>query len=422
MGIAAHSPWLALNTPALSAIFDTSRGYLLLVRPRRPAPIPEFIQAIYLHVRRPDWSTPLPRVTLTESSITATSFDLRWRANVHHHKIPFAWQGRLTSTREGGFRYEVEGHASAEFFTNRTGLCLLLPQELEGWPAELRLASRPVIKSSFPTLIQRKAPFPPFHSLHFAGGEIQFEGDRFEIEDQRNWGDASFKAYPLVSPAKPYALKAGETFQHAVEFRPSPTPTSREKPAGRIPIRPRFTIPAIHFETGPSPEPPVDTLVGETFSREPSLPKLRFSIHPQVHIFDEALIVRNADSLRPIVRSLLYRAPGRDIHPILTSSPHPTLNIAPEIERIWALLAALAAAEGGASTLTICNPARETRQLLERVFGTQPGTAVLHSSPIPGTGAGREVLIGGERWAINPDPLPAKVEGHALPPFSCLKI
>ncbi len=43
---------------------------------------------------------------------------------------------------------------------------------------------------------------------------VRMEGDTWEMEDHRNWTDASFKTYvrPLALPW-PYTLKAGETVQ-----------------------------------------------------------------------------------------------------------------------------------------------------------------------------------------------------------------
>jgi D-apionolactonase len=46
---------------------------------------------------------------------------------------------------------------------------------------------------------------------------VLLEGNKFEMEDQRNWGDASFKTYvcSLLDPW-PYTLKAGEHFEQSV--------------------------------------------------------------------------------------------------------------------------------------------------------------------------------------------------------------
>jgi len=49
---------------------------------------------------------------------------------------------------------------------------------------------------------------------------VRFEGDTWEMEDHRNWTDASFKTYvrPLALPW-PYTLKAGETVKQSVSVK-----------------------------------------------------------------------------------------------------------------------------------------------------------------------------------------------------------
>ena len=58
-----------------------------------------------------------------------------------------------------------------------------------------------------------------------------FEGDTFEMEDQRQWGDASYKTYvrPLALPW-PYMLKDGERFSQAVSITWRKTDAVRVKP------------------------------------------------------------------------------------------------------------------------------------------------------------------------------------------------
>ena len=67
----------------------------------------------------------------------------------------------------------------------------------------------------FPAQISPGQPVQDIRGLtHSVGGvkvDLGFAGDIFEMEDQRNWTDASFKTYcrPLSLP-RPYRIKAGE--------------------------------------------------------------------------------------------------------------------------------------------------------------------------------------------------------------------
>ncbi|EEN79928.1 hypothetical protein HMPREF0539_1938, partial [Lacticaseibacillus rhamnosus LMS2-1] len=49
--------------------------------------------------------------------------------------------------------------------------------------------------------------------------DIVFSGEVFEMEDQRNWSDASFKTYcrPLSWPS-PFWLRAGERVEQAISI------------------------------------------------------------------------------------------------------------------------------------------------------------------------------------------------------------
>ena len=74
-------------------------------------------------------------------------------------------------------------------------------------------------------------------------------GDTFEMEDQRNWTDASYKTYvrPLGLPY-PYTLNAGETIEQAVELRFEGTAPARAGGAGT----PEITV-AVGAQAGPVP-------------------------------------------------------------------------------------------------------------------------------------------------------------------------
>jgi hypothetical protein len=86
---------------------------------------------------------------------------------------------------------------------------------------------------------------PAFARLALSGrhvsAEFSFTGDHFEIEDQRNWTDASFKSYsrlPVVS-AEPEHLAAGTRLQQTVSV--SATVRGRA-PRTRAPAVPQIVI------------------------------------------------------------------------------------------------------------------------------------------------------------------------------------
>ena len=89
------------------------------------------------------------------------------------------------------------------------------------------------VEGLFPDLISPHQPFIDMQSIAHptAGGEvvIRFEGDLWEMEDQRNWTDASYKTYstPLRLPY-PVEIREGET----VSGRGSPSKPEASRHAG----------------------------------------------------------------------------------------------------------------------------------------------------------------------------------------------
>ena len=138
---------------------------------------------------------------------------------------------------------------------NRTGFAILHPLEgVTGRPVTVLRTDGGVDRSEFPVLIDPAQPIAEIRALtHEVMPGVRVEctmnGDTFEMEDQRNWSDASYKTYvrPLALP-HPYTLRAGETLRHSVELsfegaapavpaqaEPPPTTVRLGKATGTLP-------------------------------------------------------------------------------------------------------------------------------------------------------------------------------------------
>lgn len=97
-----------------------------------------------------------------------------------------------------------------------------------------------------PYLIEPWQPFQQIAALtHHAQGwriECRLEGDVFEMEDQRQWGDVSFKTYNrLLALPWSYSLPEGPTLDQVVRVRCRPTPAAAPVPPPRLTVpKPRF--------------------------------------------------------------------------------------------------------------------------------------------------------------------------------------
>ncbi len=74
----------------------------------------------------------------------------------------------------------------------------------------------------FPDLIEPWQPFKDMRAITHTvmphvTAECRMEGDTFEMEDQRNWSDASYKTYvrPLALPW-PYRIPAGQAVRQRI--------------------------------------------------------------------------------------------------------------------------------------------------------------------------------------------------------------
>jgi hypothetical protein len=168
----------------------------------------ETVRRISVAVRDQNWNTIPGQHRITRVEQQADSFLVEFAVEHKAHDIDFAWQGRITGSPDGRIRYEMDGEAKSHFRYNRIGLCILHPfKECAGRPYVARTPQGEV-RGTLPREIgpQRFEQgvyvplFPSFSHLavDLEGGaqaNMTFEGDLFEMEDQRNWTDASFKTY-----------------------------------------------------------------------------------------------------------------------------------------------------------------------------------------------------------------------------------
>ncbi|GLS88193.1 hypothetical protein GCM10010873_31670 [Cypionkella aquatica] len=178
----------------------------------------EIIRAIAYLVRDRDWGTLSPVISEEHIDSEYISFQAR-----------YANQGAslLVSMRidfADGLTFTADARAIGAFETNRAGFTVLHPIiGVAGQPVTVEHCDGVVREAEFPLLI---APWQPFQNLraltHGLGGwqvRCQMDGDTFEMEDQRQWGDASYKTYvrPLALPW-PYRIAADSGFSQAVRL------------------------------------------------------------------------------------------------------------------------------------------------------------------------------------------------------------
>jgi hypothetical protein len=151
-----------------------------------------------------------------------------------------ALSGRLEiAARADSLDATLTLEAHRDFSANRAGFTLLHPiAGIAGAPLEIRHPDGSREAGRFPERISPTQPARDIAGLSYASGgaavDLAFEGEVFEMEDQRNWADASFKTYcrPLALPY-PYTIAAGTrvTQRIAARFSASAATAQEARPA-----------------------------------------------------------------------------------------------------------------------------------------------------------------------------------------------
>ena len=197
----------------------------------------EILRRVYVAVRDDHWVT-IPMTVVHSKVVPAPdSFLVELEAEHRQGPVHFRWKGTIRGEPSGTVRFEMDGEAVSTFLRNRIGICVLHPIETcAGLPCRVRHADGPVEDGAFPRLISPHQPFRGVRALSYEiepgmVAEVQFQGEVFETEDQRNWSDHSFKTYstPIDLP-KPVEVKAGTRVQQAITLRLVPEALARGAP------------------------------------------------------------------------------------------------------------------------------------------------------------------------------------------------
>jgi hypothetical protein len=198
----------------------------------------EAIRAVSYIVRDRNWGTYNPEISDLVIEQDASGFRVGYRAVCKDAQQAFAYTARIEGDASGNLSFAADGEALTDFLTNRTGFVVLHPVAgVSGAPVTVERVDGSIEDSRFPELIDPSCPFMDLRALThepLPGVRVacRMEGDIFEMEDQRNWLDASYKTYvrPLALPW-PYTIAKGEKLSQRVSLAISGKP-SRPASAG----------------------------------------------------------------------------------------------------------------------------------------------------------------------------------------------
>jgi hypothetical protein len=185
----------------------------------------EVLRSLAFLVRDENWGTYVPTLSNVVIDQRADGFSVSYRAVCSREGQEIGYEARIEGRGDGSLEFSGTATPVTDFLTARTGFVVLHPlQGVAGRPVEVEHVDGQIVKSTFPALVNPVQPFLNIRSLAHEvvpglQAVVRMEGDTFEMEDHRNWTDASFKTYvrPLALPW-PYTLKAGETVQQSVKL------------------------------------------------------------------------------------------------------------------------------------------------------------------------------------------------------------
>lgn len=232
----------------------------------------EILRRVYAAVRDRNWETIPAQISNLKCEAQAAAFRISYYATHREREIDFVWRGEITGDAAGTIRFTFDGEARATFLRNRIGFCVLHPAELAGQPCRARYANGSEYATAFPELVAAEQPVRALHDLsgithEVAPGlwaEVTFSGDLFEMEDQRNWIDASYKTFctPLRLPF-PLEISAGTRIKQSVELRLHGSPSTVSAESAQVNqadqgirlsrTEQRFALPPLGLGLGPHP-------------------------------------------------------------------------------------------------------------------------------------------------------------------------
>ncbi|MGV8882078.1 MAG: hypothetical protein ACOH19_07970 [Rhodoglobus sp.] len=216
------------------------------------------LRMVRVVARDRNWNTVPTSVTALRSGETSVEIDLTMVG------LGATISATLTIEVDAGLRLSVSGTSHAAFVRNRLGLVVLHPPGVAGAPLTVISPDGSRIDTAFPRHVSPRQPAFDIAALQWTADSIEstlsFEGEVFEMEDQRNWTDASFKTYstPLALPF-PVALPAGYEFSQTLELvssRVAPAQAERSAPITLVAAGPVPEI-SVGASTAPGPGPSI---------------------------------------------------------------------------------------------------------------------------------------------------------------------
>ena len=288
----------------------------------------EVLRRVYFAVRGAYWDT----IPAAIEEITVERHDDRFvvelTASCRSDIAVYAWTGRIEGRPDGTVSVVIDGKALADFESPRIGLCVLFGGKVfAGQPYCLDRAGGGEVKGVFPAMISPQQFANGFTALHGTTREgigltVSSPGMAFDMEDQRNYGDSSYKAFTESGYGCPQ-VRAGDGGTHRLEISVRqgaetgrPTATVGDCVDAVLPRLSRVDV----IEAGPE-------FVQINRSREEyaNARSITIPFNPAVHLTDDEALMENIPAIVDQAATLRSFAPQARLHvgPVWFDTPYP---------------------------------------------------------------------------------------------------
>ncbi|MBO0904734.1 hypothetical protein [Jiella sonneratiae] len=229
----------------------------------------EIIRAVSFIVRDENWGTYNASITDLSVEEDGETFAVRYEARAGEPGRGFRYRAEIVGTPRS-VTFRGRGSAEGAFVTNRTGFVVLHPVKgVAGSKVTIEHVDGSIEDGRFPEIIDPLQPMMDLRALTHEpvpGLKVvcRMEGDTFEMEDQRNWTDASYKTYvrPLGLPW-PYRLTPADVLDQTVTIGIEGEAESTASGGAAGPVRI-----ALDGEAGPAPRLGIGLQAGEIAATE----------------------------------------------------------------------------------------------------------------------------------------------------------
>jgi hypothetical protein len=217
-----------LQAGPVTAMFDN--GALRYIRYRGV----EVLRGISYLVRDRNWGTYAPAIEQLKIKQAKDGFSISYSATCRDKAQAIRYDVTVTADNKGTLAFSAVATPLTDFLTNRTGFVVLHPLDgVVGRPVGILHTDGTTRRARFPKFISPGQPVFAIRALTHevvpgVTATVLMEGNTFEMEDHRNWMDASYKTYvcSLLDPW-PYTLKKGQPFTQTITMRITGRPTAK---------------------------------------------------------------------------------------------------------------------------------------------------------------------------------------------------